>query len=140
MLTNSDKTGILALDVGSKRIGVAAAHVQARLPRPVTTLPNDENIFNAIMNIVSAEDAGIIVVGLPRGLNGQETQQTEYTRSFVRTLIEKTDMPIYFQDEAVTSRLAEEDLRRTGKAYDRADIDAQAATRILDDYLHEKEY
>lgn len=131
-VTNSS---VLALDVGSKRVGVAVASVIARLPHPVTTLNNDDNFFESLKSIISQEDAGALVVGLPRGLQGQDTDQTRAIEAFVEELKQQIDLPVYLQDEAVTSEHAEAELKGRGKPYDKGDIDALAATYILDDWL-----
>jgi putative Holliday junction resolvase len=136
--TNSS---VLALDVGSKRIGVAATSLIARLPHPVSTLANDDNFFEALKEIISQEDAGILVVGLPRGMQGQDTDQTRAVETFANQLKQQIDLPIHMQDEAVTSEKAEAELKSRGKPYQKSDIDALAATYILDDWLanHEGE-
>ena len=77
---------ILALDVGDKRVGVAIASPEARLPRPLTTLQRGENFFEELRQIIRAEAVGELVVGLPRGLDGQSTGQTVATERFVDEL------------------------------------------------------
>lgn len=129
---------IIGLDVGAKRIGVAVASLQARLPRPLTTLIWDDSFFDNLKEIITTEDAGAIVVGLPRGLDGQETSQTYEIRAFNQELQQHVDLPMFQQDEAVTSRMAEEELEARGKDYSKADIDALAATYILQDFLDER--
>jgi putative Holliday junction resolvase len=127
---------VLALDVGSKRVGVAVASLQARLPRPLVTLQvTDDGLLPALEALVRSEDVGRLVVGLPRGMEGQQTAQTEYTLRFSKTLQEHFDLPIDMQDEALTSIRAEEELQKRGKPYKPADIDALAATYILEDWL-----
>lgn len=128
---------ILALDVGAKRVGVAIASTVARLPRPLTTLEQGDNFFEDLQRIIVSEDIGAVVVGLPRGLSGQHTQQTAAIEAFVEELRGRTELPIYLQDEALTSQKAEDELNARGGTYAKGDIDALAATYILDDYLHE---
>jgi putative Holliday junction resolvase len=126
---------ILALDVGAARIGVARASSIVRLPEPLVTLTQDARTVERIKQLVIEHDAKELVVGLPRGLEGQETAQTASVREFVATLSQELSIPILFQDEAVTSVKAEEELIARGKPYGKGDIDALAATYILDDYL-----
>jgi len=127
---------VLALDVGSKRVGVAVASAQARLPRPLTTLDAEENtLLSNLEDIIKTEDVGRLVVGLPRGLAGQHTAQTEFTLRLKETLQAHFDLPIDMQDEALTSKRAEEELQTRGKPYQKGDIDALAATYILEDWL-----
>lgn len=130
---------IIALDVGGKRIGVAVASLIARLPRPLITLDNNESFLPALKDIIDVEDVGAIVVGFPRGLQGQHTDQTAAIEAFTAILRQEFAMPIRFQDEAVTSKHAEAELDARGKQYERGDIDSLAATYILEDFLSEQQ-
>lgn len=126
---------ILALDVGSRRVGVAIATAVARLPRPLITLTQDDNFWPVLENIIEIESIGSLVVGLPRGLSGQQTSQTSETQAFLTELRKHVAMPIHLQDEALTSKKAQKELNARGKPYDKGDIDSLAATYILDDFL-----
>jgi putative Holliday junction resolvase len=126
---------ILALDVGSKRIGVAIASSIARLPRPLTTLKHSENIMNDILEIVSREQIGIIVVGLPRGMDGGYTEQTRFSEAFKIKLAAVTSVPVVLADETLTSVQAEAEL--AGTVHSKSDIDAVAACVILETYFSE---
>jgi putative Holliday junction resolvase len=126
---------VLGLDVGAQRIGIAAASLSAGLARPLTTLKHDDSFFPALQTIIETENAGTLVVGLPRGLDGQYTDQTRAVEAFTAELREHSGLPIHLQDEALTSKQAETELRSRGKPYGRGDIDALAATYILEDWL-----
>lgn len=127
----------LGLDVGNKRIGVAVASAIARLPRALTTLDHTETVLNDIKTIVEQESIGTVVVGLPRNLSGEDTEQTKAVRQFAEELGTYLNLPVHLQDEALTSRAAESELQRLGKNYEKSDIDALAATVILGDYIEE---
>lgn len=128
---------VLGLDVGAKRIGVAVASLAARLPRPLTTLEWNDDFFTALSDLIEKEEAGALVVGFPRGLEGQHTAQTDSVQTFTEELRKHVDLPVHTQDEAVTSKQAEAELEARGKPYERGDIDALAATYILQDWLAE---
>ncbi len=128
----------LALDVGSVRIGVAIATAEARIARPLKTLLNDGQFWNELQTLIEREAIGQLVIGLPRNLDGDATNQTEYVEDFVKTLSTHTMLPVTLQDEALTSRLAEEELERRGKPYKKAEVDALAACIILTDYLSQE--
>lgn len=124
---------ILALDYGEKRVGVAVAHVIARLPKPLTTLVNSETLLDDITRVITEEDAGLVVVGLPRGMDGGYTQQTRAAEAFAKQLAEVITVPVEMADETLTSVDAEHELahsKHTG-----AGIDALAAAYILERYL-----
>lgn len=125
--------------MGGKRIGVAAATLEAGLARPLTTLQNDDNIFAEIERVINQENAGTLIVGLPRGLEGQATEQTKAAEGFAEELRRHfSGLTINLQDEAVTSKQAEAELEGRGKPYRREDIDSLAATYILDDWLAQR--
>jgi putative Holliday junction resolvase len=127
---------ILALDVGGKRTGVALASSQARLAMPYLTLNNSDHIFLELQKIVQTENVEAIVVGLPRGLEGQETAQTMKVKVFVERLKKAiVDIPLFWQDEAVTSVKAQAELNSRHRVSTKSDIDALAATYILEDFL-----
>lgn len=133
-MTNSFMT-LLAFDVGDKRIGVARANSIAKIASPLTTIANEQGVFEAINDIIKSESADVIVVGLPRNLSGEDTAQTRAVRSFAADLAKHCNKQIEYQDEALTSHKAEAELRDAGKNYQKGDVDALAATYILEDYL-----
>jgi putative Holliday junction resolvase len=137
METTRKFSTILALDVGSKRIGVARAHLDAPFPGPLTTLEQPDRFINDIVSLCASEKAALVVVGLPRSMNGQDTDQTRAVRNFIAELEPRLEVPVYWTDEAVTSEQAEAELRGHGKPYSKSDIDALAAVYILEDYLRE---
>jgi len=134
----TSSNNIMALDVGDVRIGVAVANGIARLPQPLTTLTNGPEVNNQIAQLIRDQDVSRLVVGLPRGLNGQETEQTRKVRDFVEQLKQQLTVGVHLQDEAATSIQAEAELEHGKKPYTKAEIDARAAVIILDDFLREQ--
>lgn len=130
-------SSILAFDVGERRIGVALANVQARLASPLKTLLRGESTLHDIQMLVDEHAAVALVVGLPRGLDGQHTKQTIAVEEFKASLETVLSVPVYWQDEAVTSRQAEAELKSRGRPFEKGDIDALSATYILEDFIHD---
>ena len=128
---------ILALDVGAARIGLAVASTIARLANPYKTIPNNDQVFDTLRQISKQEQVRALVVGLPRGLQGQETEQTAAARSFGEKAGQALELPVTWQDETLTSVKAEAELDKRKERYSKQDIDALAATYILEDYLRE---
>lgn len=126
---------ILALDIGERKIGVARANTIARIAEPLLTLPNNNDFVVALQHLIKEHNADILVVGLPRGLDGQETAQTSYVREFAAKNL--NFVPIKYQDEALTSVNATQMLESRKRPYNKKDVDALAATLILEDYLRE---
>lgn len=124
---------VLGLDVGEKRIGVARVHLIPRIPEALGALHNDESFSGALQALIDEYQPDILVVGLPRSLDGRETAQSAYVRAFSQESLLQFNIPIIFQDETLSSRVAEDRLK--GTQYTKGDIDAQAAVVILEDYL-----
>ena len=127
---------VIGLDIGEKRIGVAKADSSTRIAIPVGYINVDGTEWQEIAKIARLNSTNLFVLGLPRSNNGNETQQSQYVRSFAKTLTEKVPgARIKFQDESLTSVLAEERLKSRKKGYEKGDIDAEAASIILQDFL-----
>lgn len=129
---NSGRATVLAFDVGSRRIGVAAARAGLKIASPLMTIPVDGDEMEIIGKLIQSEQAHICVVGLPRNQSGAETPQSEFTKQFAHK-IEKLGVKVVFQDESLTSVRARDEL--DGTNYTKGDIDKLAATYILQDYL-----
>lgn len=135
-----DTATLLALDVGERRIGVALAESSVRFAHPLTTLEHSTDIFTQIQKLIDEHRVTTVLVGLPRGLDGQETAQTRAVEAFVENLKQHVQVPIVWQDEALTSVKAEAELaarKNQQAAYNKADVDALAATYILEDFIAE---
>jgi len=125
---------LISLDVGEKRIGVAVADDSVRIAVPFTTIEVDGNEITAIAELVIQQKAETLVIGYPRNQQGEVTAQTNYVENFAKQL-EELGPKLVFQDESLTSVIAEQRLVAQKKPYTKGDIDAQAAGIILQDYL-----
>lgn len=132
----SQNRTLIGLDVGERRIGVAVGDTGIRIAVPFDTVEVDGDEIKRIAQIVVSEDADTMVVGYPRNQSGEPTAQTAFVEDFVKKLTDIT-AKIVFQDESLTSVLAEEQLKAYGRPYSKGDIDAKAAALILQDYLEQ---
>lgn len=133
----ASSTTLLALDVGEKRIGVAIAQNNIHIAIAYDTLLVDGSELEQITRIVNQEKVSTIVIGYPRNQSGETTQQTKSVEAFAKK-IESIGKEVIFQDESLTSVKAEEIVRSRGKPYQKGDIDALAASLILQDYLEQQ--
>jgi putative Holliday junction resolvase len=121
----------LGIDYGAKRVGLATAEGEVKLAQPLMTVAPHE-----LLTTIEREGPfDVIVVGLPRNLDGADTPQTLAVRRFTDDILGDLPAEIVFQDEAGTSSVAEERLRESRKSYAKEQIDAEAASIILQDYL-----
>jgi putative Holliday junction resolvase len=125
---------LISLDVGEKRIGVAIADDSVRIAVPFMTIETDGNEIATIAQLVLQQHAEILVIGYPRNQQGEVTAQTNYVENFAKQL-EDLGPKLVFQDESLTSVIAEQRLVAQKKPYTKGDIDAHAAGIILQDYL-----
>ena len=127
---------LLGLDVGEKRIGVARADSSTRIAVPIGFINVDGTEWQEIAKLCRIHSTNCFVVGLPRSNEGNETAQSVYVRNFAKILIEKIPgAKVRFQDESLTSVVAEERLKARRKAYEKGEIDAEAAAIILQDFM-----
>lgn len=126
---------IIGLDIGTVRVGVSRALWPEGIPVPLTTITNDLSFMENLAKLINEEDVGLIVIGRPRGLNSQQTKQTNYVDELIETIKQVVKLPIYWQDEALTSVKAENELMARKKPFKKEDIDALSATYILEDFM-----
>lgn len=133
---------ILAIDYGRRRCGIAVTDTLQLIAGGLTTVATHE-LMQFLQNYVATEQVDMIVVGLPKQLNGQPSESMKYITPFVNRL--KKVMPhmsVTMYDERFTSTLALQAMIAGGmKKSDRRDkarVDAIAATIILTDYLESK--
>lgn len=126
---------IMALDYGEARVGVAMADENIKIAIPYGAIDNTEQLLADILKLALDNNIVKIVVGYPRNQSGEPTAQTEEVEQFFEQLEAVFDGEMVFKDESLTSVLAEERLKSYKKPYSKGDIDAHAATIILEDYL-----
>ena len=140
---------VLGVDFGQRRIGLALSDPSATLARPWQTLPAGATPRDSAARVVAALDAlregsdldardvSAIVVGVPKRLNGGDTDQTQPAREFADALEAATRLPVHRQDERLSSHEADQRLAARERDWRRRKtrLDAAAAAVILQDYL-----
>ena len=127
---------LIGLDVGTKRIGVAKADTTTKIAVPTGFVEVNGQEFAEIARIARMQSTSTFVVGLPRNNSGEETKQSLYARDFARQLaMSIPDVKIYFEDESLTSVEAERRLKERKRNFEKGEIDAEAASIILQDFL-----
>jgi putative Holliday junction resolvase len=129
----------LALDVGDVRIGVAASDETATLATGLPTLRRvgPRKDVKAVAALVRGHEAGEVVVGLPRSLDGSEGPQARKVLAFMDDLRGALPVPVVPWDERFTTAMATQALREAGASRRdrRAAVDQVAAVLILQSYL-----
>ena len=134
---------IMGLDFGSKTVGVALSDplLITAQGREIIRREKPEKLRQTLARIeaiISEEDVTEIVLGLPKNMNGTMGTQAQDCINFCEKL--KKDFEIVFEDERLTSRLAEKILAQTGRKYtkDKKLVDLKSACLILQQYLDRK--
>ena len=136
---------MLGIDYGARRIGLALSDATATLASPwrlVQRPPSEPETLRLMIKEVerlAADDDGLaaVVIGWPRRLNGQPTDQTPIVEAFANALRGRVTVPVVLQDERLSSHEAESRLaaRESDWRKRKAKLDAAAAAVILQDYL-----
>jgi putative Holliday junction resolvase len=119
---------ILAVDFGTKKIGLALGNSLLRVARPLKTIAHRSNdsTFQEIQQFIQAWEITLLVVGLPRHPDGTTHAMTHRCTRFGNQLHGRFQLPVVWIDERYTSATAHDP---------RGDIDAQAAVMILEQYF-----
>ena len=130
---------ILAIDFGTKRIGIAVTDPLMMFAYPLTTLNNDPNLWEKLRKIFDEYKIKIIVLGYPLKESGAETHATQPVIEFSERLSKLTNIPIVPVDERYSSQIAQQRIIETvnskKKRRDKSLLDKNAACVILEDYL-----
>jgi len=130
----------LAIDYGTRRTGLAICDPGETIVSPLTVLQSRESLPEKIALIVEDENVEAIVLGLPLNMDGSEGSQTQLTRKFADQLQAHLSIPIYLQDERLSSFGAEDKLAPANltRGEKKKRLDAVAAAEILDAFLEQK--
>jgi len=130
----------LAIDYGTKRTGLAVCDPTETIASPYGVLHGQKDLVRQIGRVVVSEKIDAIVLGLPLNMDDSEGPQAQKVRVFAKELQAHIQIPVYFQDERLSSFGAEEKLEeiglRKGKRLER--LDALAAAEILQAFLEHK--
>lgn len=133
---------ILALDLGTKRIGVAVCDEMHIAVRPLFTLKRIgwKKLLLQIKDVLAEYDAKALVLGLPYNFDGSESEMSAEARRLARNFALSLDIPVFLQDERATSYEARGRLWESGATDKevRERIDSEAAAIILSDFLDRK--
>jgi putative Holliday junction resolvase len=130
---------ILALDHGTKRIGVAISDELKMIAQPLEFIPAEPfaDFLNRLRVILKEKEVEVILVGLPRNMDGSHGPATLKVEAFVAALRNAITIPIETRDERLTSVMANRVLIQAGVRRDKRKekVDKMAAAILLQSYL-----
>jgi len=127
----------MALDIGTKRIGIALSDYLLMLANGHSYISRDNKSVEQILKIAKENNVKKIVVGIPYNMDGSEGAQAQDCRDLASQI---PDYEIIFEDERLTSDTAEENLRKRKIDFrkDKGLVDIESARIILEQYLSRK--
>ncbi|HZJ80920.1 MAG TPA: Holliday junction resolvase RuvX [Dysgonamonadaceae bacterium] len=130
---------LLAIDYGRKRAGIAVSDTLQIIANGLTTVPS-HTIINFLKEYVAREPVELIIIGLPRQMNYEESESMQYIKPFVKKLQKEIpNIPVEYFDERFTSRMALQTMIDGGvkkkQRQNKALVDEISATIILQGYM-----
>ena len=130
---------IIAIDYGSKRIGLAVTDPLKIIASALDTVPSHEAL-SYLVSYVAAEQVEAFVIGMPKGLDGMDTDATQPTQAFIKRLHGRfPNLTVHQVDERFTSKVAEQAMLMGGmrkkKRRQKGEVDKISAVLILQSYL-----
>ena len=130
---------LLALDLGTKRIGVAVSDELQITTRAVCIIERRswKKVLKQIVSFLDEFDAVGLVLGLPYNTDGSESEMSQEARRLARNFSLSLDVPVFLQDERVSSYAAKNYLWKSGlsEREARKRVDSEAAAIILSDFI-----
>lgn len=133
---------VMALDYGTKRIGVAISDELRMLASARGVVENSARALNEILALTSRENIRQVLIGIPKTLNNNDSAMTREVRGFVDKLRSKlTGIDVIERDERLTSVMANSHIAGSGlpkhKRQEKSLRDEEAARIVLQEYLDE---
>lgn len=134
------KGRLLALDLGTKKVGIAVCDELQITTRPVSIITRKswKKFLKEIINYLAEFDAKALILGLPLESDGSESKMSQEARRLARNFSLSLDIPVLFQDERVSTFEARGNLWKRGadEKQMRESLDSEAAAIILQDFIN----
>jgi putative Holliday junction resolvase len=135
----SSETRILAIDYGTKRVGLALSDPMKILASPFDTIENNKLLTAKILKLIKEKNVEKIVIGYPTNGDGSKTVLSDIIINFAAELSDKSGVSCELVDERFSSSVASDRILQTvvkkSKRRDKSLVDKYAAAVILEDYL-----
>jgi putative Holliday junction resolvase len=135
----SNETRILAIDYGTRRVGLALSDPMKIFASPFDTIENNKLLLARILTLIKEKNIEKIVIGYPTNGDGSKTVLSDIITNFASEITEKSGIPCELVDERFSSSVASDRILQTvvkkSKRRDKSLVDKYAAAVILEDYL-----
>lgn len=128
---------IISLDWGLRRCGIAVSDENRdfTFTRPQLYIKTQDELIQNVLDIIKEDKISGIVIGLPLYSDGSESDTTKKVREFADSLSKKTDLPIIFVEENLTSAAAQEEIGRKSISKIKQELDSVSAKIILENAI-----
>ena len=137
----SDLFRIMAIDYGDVRIGIALSDLTRTIANGLENYSrvSEDKDLDHLIEIAKNNNVKLVVFGLPYNMDGTESNQTLKTKNFAENFANKSNIKVEFQDERLTSKIAERVLINADMSRNKRKgvLDKLSATIILQDYLNQ---
>ena len=124
----------LGIDFGTKKVGLALSDEGGSMGFPHGIVPNDGRLIDEVLALIERKEVGAVVIGESRDFSGKENAVAKDAKAFGLLLERRTDLPVYFEPETLTTQEARRDFEGV-RIPGNAAVDASAAALILTSYL-----
>ncbi len=127
---------VLALDIGERRVGVAISDPARRIASPYDVLDATARLDERIAALVEEHEVGLVVIGLPLTLSGDEGPQAVRIRRAGERISERVPVPVVYHDERLSSSEATRAMKASADSRKRrGSVDKVAAALFLQSFL-----
>lgn len=131
----------MAIDYGSKRVGIALSDESGAMGFPHSTLPNTGRLIDEVLALITQRNVGTVVMGESSAFDGTPNPIATEAKAFGASVESRAHIPVVFESEVLTTQEARRDfegVRKPGSS--NALVDASAAALILTSYLDKQRH
>ena len=132
-LNEAEISHILGIDFGKSKIGLAIADSETRMAFAFDTLSNDNNFLKKIGKIVEKENVKTVIMGMTK--HDKDAKSAKEKIIFAKMIEKEIGMPVVFQDEMFTTKMAQDNIKQRGGRNIAKTDDQEAARIILQSWL-----
>ena len=135
---------LLAIDLGARRVGVALSDEMRITVKPLARIERKswKDLLSQVAALIHKWKACGLVIGLPLSLDGAERSAAKEARTVAKKFQRSLGVPIYLQDERLTTFAAESEMKSRGRSEPeiKREVDSEAAAIILRDFIEAREH
>ena len=138
---NEPKTSqILAIDYGQSKVGLALGDSSVKIAFAYKTLPNNDNFFAELSEIIAREEIKKVIIGLPGHNNFKDSIEAQEIKKLGEKIEAELKLPVAYQEEMFTTKMARNNLKETGMKNLEQHDDEESARIILESWMEKQDF